>query len=549
MDQDEQKDDTCLGWATLSLDYNFLRGATHKRQVCDMELYPAGSRQGQNLSPGTARVEISWEPSLVFNSASSARAMLWVMLRSPHILRVVGVSLLGTAFCCLFVAGTSRWLCRGPSLARCQIADVPGAGTCAYLSALTAFAAGSVHFLGSAGLFGVGWDDRPPTMVELAEADIEEESLGGQNSEDDQDERPSLRLSVHSSGAFPARMSWNVDILTNILPKMSSFPVRLFAWLVHLASTALAELALVLCWANTGRTTFLAEAAYLSLAAILCLIAAGVVFWHEGCVLRAQADKWKMREGADAGGRSTSRGNLLKDSTGGSAEINSPSLNLEEFAQRAQRQLQSNLAQPLIEAHHRLQGRLSLDNQNLREDLLRPLLDAGQRLQDHLDELNLPNLSQPLAEARQRIQEQLDSRQAMQEGGNSPRTRGRTLSLPPRWHSEELPRWMQPLFGITPLSEDEEEQQQQQQQPNSSSPQSRGRQDLGRSNTISPNSRGRLEAGPHGGRGVSFRRPSEEHPLLEDPAEAPATLSPPIDDEPTVRPSRGLCCVSNVRGV
>eukprot|EP00413_Alexandrium_margalefii_P042307 CAMPEP_0204593334 /NCGR_PEP_ID=MMETSP0661-20131031/51442_1 /ASSEMBLY_ACC=CAM_ASM_000606 /TAXON_ID=109239 /ORGANISM="Alexandrium margalefi, Strain AMGDE01CS-322" /LENGTH=638 /DNA_ID=CAMNT_0051603633 /DNA_START=38 /DNA_END=1952 /DNA_ORIENTATION=+ len=445
MDQGETED-IVLGRASLSLDSNFLRNATRKRQVCDLELSP---EQGfSQVSPGSARVEVSWEPSLVLNSASSARAILWVIMRSPNALRVLGIVLMGSASLMVFVAQSSRWLCRGPSLGHCKVVDVPGAETCACFGALGGLVASSIHFLGSSGIFGAGWDDRPPTLVELAEADIEEVDGMGGSGAGGEEPRSSLSLQVQSHGAFPATLQWDVDVITNFLPKISTFPVRLLAWLAHLASAGLVELALVLCWANSGPSSFFAEAFYLALGGLLSLLAAGVIFWHEGRLLRQQADKWTEQADNESLIRNY-QPHVFVDGTGGSAETHSPSLNLEEIALRAQRQLQNHMqqvsslaAQPLMEARQRLQGHL--DDRNL----MQPLLDVRQRLQGHLDE----HLTQPLNEARHRLQEQLDMRMEApqpQLSVDSPRVRERARTLPARGASgESTAWWMQPLLGV-----------------------------------------------------------------------------------------------------
>uniref|UniRef100_A0A7S0ADS4 C2 domain-containing protein n=1 Tax=Pyrodinium bahamense TaxID=73915 RepID=A0A7S0ADS4_9DINO len=428
-DQDESKEGYFLGGACMPLDHDFLMEATRKRQICDLELHPEPGRN-QPVALGTAKLEVSWEPSLVFNSTSSARAVVWVLLRSPQALRVLGVVMLGVASLFLLVAQNSRWLCEGSSLPHCAVIEVPGVGTCALLSALCGIVAATVHFLGSAGLFGSGWDDRPPTLVEFAEADIEEE--------DDisvlYEEKPNLQLQVQSAGAFPATLQWNVSVATSFLPKVSMVTVRILAWLAHLAAAMLAQLAAVLIWANHGPSTFLAEASYLDVAALCFLLLGGAIFWQEGWLLRQQADKWTHH--TDHAARQIPQERIIVDGTGGSGETNSPSLGFHDLAQRARGKLQtqmqtvSSLAQPLIEARQRLQERF--------DDLNAPLLDARQRLQGHLDELHL---AQPLIEARQRIQEHLEQLDTLQMPSHEARSPHHHATAPP---------WIRPLLEAMP---------------------------------------------------------------------------------------------------
>jgi len=395
-DQNSPREDSCLGCSCVQLDHDFLEEAQRKRQSCELELGPLPGK-GQTPVSGTVKIEVGWEPSLVLNSAASARAIAWIMLRSPQVLRVLSVVMLGIACLFLLVARGSRWLCSGHSLSQCRAVDVPGADTCALLSALGAFVACSVHFTGSAGLFGSGWDDRPPTLVEFAEADIDEEEDGAENGMSTS--TASVQLQMQSVGTFPAALRWNVMFNTNLFPKISLVAVRVFAWLAHLASLSLAVLALALAKINDDTSTFLAEAVWLDILAVLALLAGGAVFWHEGRLLREQADRWKLA--SECSFKADPR--VCMDGTGGSHEAFSPTL-IEELAHRAQRRLNMQVEQV----------------QRLQDDL-----------RGRFDELSL---AQPLLEAGQRIQEQFDALQHLQESAAAQH------------------RWMQPLLGVGTLS-------------------------------------------------------------------------------------------------
>lgn len=347
----------------------------------------------------------------MMNSAASARAVAWFLFRSPHALRVIGIGLLGVAGIFLLVAKDARWLCEGQSLPHCASVEVPGVSTCAFYGALATCVAGSVHFLGSAGLCGAAYNDYPPSLVELAEADTGDEE-DGMTLTPHESNRQTIHMEIQSVGV----LRWDISLAANLLPKVSVAAVRLLAWFAHLSATVLSVLGVVLAWAEEDSTRFLAEAAYLDLGAILCLASGAAAFRHESTLWGALADQWSDKwqtESRPGQGHSVQQRwrSTFGAGTGGSGDqnCNSPTLTLEDFAQRAQRKIKTTFQ----EAEH----------------LAQPLLDAQHCLQSHIDQLIL---TQPLVDARQRIQEHLDAIQAGSVAQGS---------------SRAAPDWIQPLLG------------------------------------------------------------------------------------------------------
>lgn len=350
-----------LGHADLDVNLEHLQKENHKWQVQEVQLRPRGSLL-QPSTPGVVRLEVSWEPSLVPKDAATAKAAADVVSRSPQALRVVGVAQLAFSCPLCIVAARARWLCEGTSIHSCHDVMVPGAGACCVLAAILTFIAGSTHFLGSAGLCGFGWRERPiPSLLDLTE-----------DEEFQEDFSRGLRLQVQSTGV----LKWDIALASTLCPRVSMPAFRVAAWMAHVAAMLLVSLALLFAWVEDGGPSegiFVGEAVYVALWALACMVGSIFVFWQEQ---RLRTDASLTRPGHHAPPRMASD---ISDSqipvraqgggTGGceggeGAPRPGPALGLENWALRAGNSLHAlalqaeHLAQPLLEAQQRFAVRL-----------------------------------------------------------------------------------------------------------------------------------------------------------------------------------------------
>lgn len=351
-----------LGHADLDVNLEHLQKENHKWQVQEVQLRPRVSLLQASTS-GVVRLEVSWEPSLVPKDAATAKAAADVVLRSPQALRVVGVAQLAFSCPLCIVAARARWLCEGTSIHSCHDVMVPGAGACCVLAAILTCIAGSTHFLGSAGLCGFGWRERPiPSLLDLTE-----------DEEFQEDFSRGLRLQVQSTGV----LKWDIALASTLCPRVSMPAFRVAAWMAHVAALLLVSLALLFAWVEDGGPSegiFVGEAVYVALWAVACMVGSVFVFWQEQ---RLRTDASLTRPGHHAPPRMASD---ISDSqmqvraqgggTGGcegggeGAPRPGPALGLENWALRAGHSLHAlalqaeHLAQPLLEAQQRFAVRL-----------------------------------------------------------------------------------------------------------------------------------------------------------------------------------------------
>jgi hypothetical protein len=246
--------------------------------------------------------------------------------------------------------------------------------------------------------------------VELAEADIEEEEDGIESTTGVEDGLPSVRMQIESVGV----LRWNIGLATNLFPRLSLGSMRLLCVLTHLCALCLASVALVIAWLNDEDKVFFAEAVYLDIGGMLCLVTAGLMFCQECILMRSQSDRGVNHHS------SCGTGSRRMSGFGNAAGSANPAQAFQEMTSVASSKIKTQiqtltreaeqLAQPLVEAQQRLQ--------DLNAELTRPLLeearqqlqdlttvhlmDARQRLHDRFDDLNV--IAQPLSQARQRIQ-------------------------------------------------------------------------------------------------------------------------------------------------
>lgn len=279
-DEDEGEDDF-LGKASLVLGRQLLADAECGWVTRELHLEDDPSRDGV-VASGFVEVRIRWDPGGEMSTCGYWKSLV----RSPLALSLIGAMQLGCAGLLLIVAAQARWVCKGDAWSECDLVEVHGGSACASLASLGAMFGSSVHFGGAAGLFGSSWCHRPHIFADI----VGQELLDVE--EDIASVSPGLHFEVHGNMLSNMRLSMKTSICPSALNVST---VRVASMISHMVAGMMASLAVLLAYLQHGGTKILAEATYLSAAALLCILGAATALSFRYTLL-ARVDKQAMAD-------------------------------------------------------------------------------------------------------------------------------------------------------------------------------------------------------------------------------------------------------------